>query len=83
MALDRIENPGSKKTIVEGAAEVAKNPLRNDKVWLPRSVHVKAHLLDRVANVGTDEGDVLKSPDKASIEHHVADQDASSSETFA
>jgi hypothetical protein len=50
---------GSKNTVVVGAIEVAKNPLRNGEVGLPRGVHVKAHLLDRVGDVGPSEGEIL------------------------
>jgi hypothetical protein len=32
--------------IVEGVAEVEKNPLGSSEMGLPRGVHVKAHLLD-------------------------------------
>jgi hypothetical protein len=39
-----------------------KNPLGSGEVRLPRVVHVKAHLLDRVDDVGAGEGDELESP---------------------
>jgi hypothetical protein len=42
------------KVIVEGAAEVAQDPLESDKMGLPRGVHVQAHLLDGVGDVGLD-----------------------------
>lgn len=34
------------KVVVEGVAEVAKDPLRSGEVPAPWGVHVKAHLLD-------------------------------------
>jgi hypothetical protein len=49
---------GSKKAVVEGAAEVAKNLLGSVEVGLPRGVHVKAHTLDRVSHAGSGEGTI-------------------------
>lgn len=48
-----------KKTIVEGATEIAKNPLRSSEVGLPRGVYVEAHLLDHVGDVSLGECEVL------------------------
>jgi hypothetical protein len=40
------------KAIVDGAAEVAKNPFESGEVGLLWGVHVKAHLLDDVGDIG-------------------------------
>jgi hypothetical protein len=50
---------GPKKAIVEGATEVAKNPFGNSEVGFLRGVHVKAHVLDRIGDVGPVEDKVL------------------------
>lgn len=46
-----------KNVVVEGITEVTKDPLRRCEVWLPRGVHVEAHLLDDVDDVGPSEGE--------------------------
>jgi hypothetical protein len=38
---------------------VVKNPLGSEEVGLPWGAHVKAHLLERVGDVGPGEGEVL------------------------
>jgi hypothetical protein len=48
--------------VVEGAAEVAQDPLESGEVGFPRGVHVQAHLLDGVGDVGPREGEVLECP---------------------
>ena len=58
---------------VEGALKVAKNLLDIGEVGLPWGAHVKAHLLDRVGDVGPGEGEVLESLDEALVGRHVAD----------
>jgi hypothetical protein len=72
-----------KQAIVEGALEVAKDPLRSGEMVLPRVVHVEAHLLDRVRDVEPDEGEVLESPDQATVGGRVADGVHVLEETFA
>jgi hypothetical protein len=47
--------------MVEGALEVLKDALCDCEMELTRVVHVEAHLLDRVSNVGPGEGEVLES----------------------
>jgi hypothetical protein len=42
--------------------EVPKDALHDREMGLMRVVHVEAHLLDHVVNVGLGEGEVLKSP---------------------
>ena len=41
--------------MVDGAVEVAKNPFESSEVELPWGVHVKAHLLNDVGDVGPGE----------------------------
>jgi hypothetical protein len=67
---------GLKEAVIEGVVEVAKNSLLSDEVRLLQGVHVKAHLLDDVSDVGSSEGEVLESPDEASVGCHIADWDA-------
>lgn len=60
--------------MVDGVAEVANNPLHNGDVWLSWSVHVKAHLLDNIGDVGPNEGGILEIPNEAPVGHHIANQ---------
>jgi hypothetical protein len=62
-----------KQAVVEGALEVAEDPLRNREVGLSRVMHVEAHLLDRVGDVGPGEGEVLEGSDQAVIGDWVTD----------
>ena len=39
------------KTKVEGSLHIVKNALDESEMWLSRSVHVKAHLLDDISDV--------------------------------
>jgi hypothetical protein len=56
-----------KQAIVEGALEVAEDPLHNREMGLLRVMHIEAHLLDHVGDVGSSEGEVLEGPDQATI----------------
>jgi hypothetical protein len=51
-----------KQTVVEGALEVAEDPLHNHEMGLSRVIHVEAHLLDCVGDVEPGEGEVLREP---------------------
>jgi hypothetical protein len=55
---------GSKKTVVKGATEIAKNPLGGGEVGLLRGVHEKAHLLDHVVGVGSVKVRYYRAPAK-------------------
>ena len=52
---------------------VAKNPLENYEVGLPRVVNVKAHLLNNVGDVRPGEREVLERASQAPVGRHVAD----------
>jgi hypothetical protein len=41
-----------KQAVVEGALEVPKDALHSREMGLTRVMHVEAHLLDRIGNVG-------------------------------
>jgi hypothetical protein len=60
---DKILNAGraQMQAQVQRALNIAKNPLQSNQMNVPRSVHVKADLLNRISNVRTSEGEVLKS----------------------
>jgi hypothetical protein len=68
--------------VVESALEVSKDTLRGCEMGLTRVVHVEAHLLDRVGNVGPGEGEVLESPNQAAIGSRVTDRGPMSEETW-
>jgi hypothetical protein len=72
---DEVRRRGTvkKQAEVEGALEVPKDVLRDCEMGLTRVVHVKAHLLDCVGNVGPGEGEVLKSPSQGAVGSRVAD----------
>jgi hypothetical protein len=62
-----------KKVVVEGALEVVEDPLHSREMALLRVMHVEEHLLDRVGDVGHGEGEVLESPNQATVGGQVAD----------
>jgi hypothetical protein len=72
---DEVRRRGmaKKQAVVEGALEVPKDALRGCEMGLMGVVHVEAHLLDRVGNVGPGEGEVLESSSPAVIGSRVAD----------
>jgi hypothetical protein len=72
---DEVRRRGmaKKQAVVEGALEVPKDALRGCEMGLMGVVHVEAHLLDRVGNVGPGEGEVLESSSQAVIGSRVAD----------
>jgi hypothetical protein len=49
-----------KQAVVKCALEVSKNALHGSEMGLMGVVHVEAHLLDRVGNVGPSESEVLE-----------------------
>ena len=56
-----------KETDVDGAAEVAKDPLESGEVWLPGIMHMETYLLNGVGDVRLGEGEVLKCIGKTSV----------------
>jgi hypothetical protein len=64
------------KFVVEVATEVAKNLLEGDEVGLSRGVHMQAHLLDDVRDVGLGEGEVLECTGEAMVGHRANDRGA-------
>jgi hypothetical protein len=62
-----------KQVMVEGALEVPKDVLRVREMGLTRVVHVEAHQLDCVGNVGPGEGEVLESSSQAAVGSRVTD----------
>jgi hypothetical protein len=63
----------SRRPLVEGSTEVAQDPLESGKVGLPWGVHVQAHLLDDVGDVGSGEGHVLEGVSQALVGRHIDD----------
>jgi hypothetical protein len=59
--------------VVEGTLEVPEDALHNREMRLTRVVHVEAHLLDRVGNVRSGEGEVLESPSQVVVDSRVVD----------
>jgi hypothetical protein len=61
---DEVRRRGAvkKQAVVEGALEVPKDVLHDREMGLMGVVHVEAHLLDRVGNVRSSQGEVLESP---------------------
>ena len=46
------------ETEIDGAAEVAKDPLESSEVWLPGIMHMWTYLLNCIGDVGPGEGEV-------------------------
>jgi hypothetical protein len=66
---DEVGGRGSSKKKVEvgGALEVPQDPLHSGEMCLPWGMHMEAHLLDDIADVGTGEDVVLQGPDEIPI----------------
>jgi hypothetical protein len=62
-----------KQVVFESALEVPKDALHAREMGLMGLVHVEAHLLNRVGNVGPGEGEVLESPDQTALGSRIAD----------
>jgi hypothetical protein len=62
-----------KQAVVEGALEVPKDALRDREMGLTGVVHVEAHLLDHVGNIGPGEGEVLENHSHVAVGSPVAD----------
>jgi hypothetical protein len=65
--MTRSDVEAKKQAMVNGALEVPKDALHGREMGLTRVVHVEAHLLDRVGNVGPSECEVLESPSQAAV----------------
>jgi hypothetical protein len=63
----RLRGAANKQAVVEDALEVRKDALHGHEMRLTRVVCMEAHLLDRVGNIGSDEGGVLESPSQAAV----------------
>jgi hypothetical protein len=63
------------KAIVEGAPKVPQNPLDGGEVGLLWCVHMKAHLLNGVGDVGPGEGEILERACQALVRHRVGDRE--------
>jgi hypothetical protein len=70
----RCRGVEKKQAVVEGALEIPKDVLHGREMGLMGVVHVEAHLLDRVGNVGPGEGEVLESPSQATVGSRVVDR---------
>jgi hypothetical protein len=68
--------------VVEGALEVLKDALCGREMGLTSVVHVEAHLLGHIGNVGPSEGEVLQSPSQAGVGSRVTDGAPMSEETL-
>jgi hypothetical protein len=60
--------------MVDGALKVPKDALHSREMGLTGVVHVEAHLLDHIGNVGLDKGEVLECPSQAAVGSRVADK---------
>jgi hypothetical protein len=80
---DKVRRRGTtkKQVVVDDALEVPKDALRDREMGLTRDVHVEAHLLDCIGNVGLGEGEVLESPSQAAVGSRVTDGGPISEET--
>jgi hypothetical protein len=63
-----------KQAAVEGALEVSNDVLQGREMGLTEVMHVEAHLLDRVGNIGPGECEVLESSSQVAVGSQVADR---------
>jgi hypothetical protein len=61
-----------KQAVVKGALEVPEDALHDREMGLMGTMHVEAHLLDRIVDVRPGEGEVLESPGQAAVGNRVA-----------
>jgi hypothetical protein len=59
--------PSKEEAELGGAPEVSRDPLHSGEMWLPWGVHIEAHLLDDVGDVGASEDEVLQGPGETPI----------------
>jgi hypothetical protein len=69
--------------MVKGALKVSNDALHGREMGLTRVVHVEAHMLDRVGNVRSGEGEVLENPSQVVVGSWVMDDPPMSEETLA
>jgi hypothetical protein len=50
------------------------DPLESGEMGLPQGVHMQAHLLDGVGDVGPGEGELLEHAGQAPVGRHVGDR---------
>jgi hypothetical protein len=62
------------EAVVEGAVEVAQDPLESDEMGLPWGVHMEAHLLGGFGDVGPGEGDVPERAYQALVRRRIDDR---------
>jgi hypothetical protein len=74
--------PSKKKAEVDSASEVPQDPLHGGEMWLPWDVHMEAHLLDGVDDVGAGEDEVLQGPDETPIAGRIGHRRAIVRETL-
>ena len=55
------------ETEVHRATNIADDPLDRRPMRIPRGVHVKAHLLDSILQLGVSQGEVLQGTDDGAI----------------
>jgi hypothetical protein len=82
---DKVWHRGTtkKQAVVKGALEVPMDALCGCEMGFTRVIHVEAHLLDRIGNVGSGEDEVLESPSQATVGSRVTDRGPMSEETLA
>jgi hypothetical protein len=81
---DEVRRRGTAKeqNVVEGAIDVMEDALRGREMGLTRIMHVEKYL-DYIGDVRPGEGEVLESPDQATVGSRVADEGPMSEETLA
>jgi hypothetical protein len=55
------------QAVAHSASEVAEKVLEGSEVGLPRIMHMKAQLLNRISDVRSSEGEVLESTSKTPV----------------
>jgi hypothetical protein len=56
-----------RETEIHGTTNIAEYPLDRSPMRIPRSVHVKAHLLNSILKLGASQGEVLQGTDDGAV----------------
>lgn len=67
---DKLMGGGTSKVevVVDGATKIPKDPLDRTHVRLTGTMHIEANLSNNICDVGSGEGEILKSTSEATVD---------------
>lgn len=79
---DKLMGGGTSKVevVVDGATKIPKVPLDRTQVRLTGTIHIEANLSNNICDVGSGEGEILKSTSEATVDGGVTNRSAISRE---